>query len=124
MTNDWVYGSIIHMDIYLWKIWNIMKNFANFGLVAIVLYKIFDNLVGKKNIDVKSIIIKTLIAGILIQASRFLVGALVDLSTIATAAVGSFPSQFLHTNNTLNKSIQDRITNTPRKYLIDFSGKK
>jgi len=101
-----------------------MKNFANFGLVAIVLYKIFDNLVGKKNIDVKSIIIKTLIAGILIQASRFLVGALVDLSTIATAAVGSFPSQFLHTNNTLNKSIQDRITNTPRKYLIDFSGKK
>lgn len=34
------------------------------------------------------IIKKTLIAGILIQASRFLMAALVDVSTVATYAVG------------------------------------
>jgi hypothetical protein len=37
MTNDRVFGSALHMDIYLWKIWNIMKNFANFTLLAILL---------------------------------------------------------------------------------------
>jgi len=61
------------MDIYLWKIWNIMKNFANFTLVAIVIGSIISNLVGKKEMNIKDIIIKTLVAGILIQASRFLV---------------------------------------------------
>ncbi|MEI7557989.1 MAG: hypothetical protein WCJ45_04080 [bacterium] len=33
MTNDFVYGAFLHMDIYLRKIRNIMKNFANFALV-------------------------------------------------------------------------------------------
>ena len=41
------------------------------------------------------IIKKTLIAGILIQASRFLMAALVDVSTIATYAVGGLPLSVL-----------------------------
>ncbi len=120
MTNDRVYGSIVHMDIYLRKIWNIMKNFANFGLIAIILYKILSGLIGKKSMDMKSIITKTLIAGVLIQASRFLVWAVVDLSTIATAAIGSFPSQFLNSDTVLNESIQNSLKKTPRKYTIDL----
>ena len=73
MTNDRVYGSIVHMDIYLWKIRNIMKNFANFALAGIVLFNVIKNLVGKEKTSLKDIITKTLIAGILIQASWFLV---------------------------------------------------
>ena len=41
------------------------------------------------------IIKKTLIAGILIQASWFLMAALVDVSTIATYAVGGLPLSVL-----------------------------
>jgi len=41
------------------------------------------------------IIKKTLIAGILIQASRFLMAALVDVSTIATYAIGGLPLSVL-----------------------------
>jgi hypothetical protein len=37
MTNEFVYGSFMHMDKYLWTIWNIMKNFANFGLAAMII---------------------------------------------------------------------------------------
>lgn len=118
MTNDWVYGAILHMDIYLRKIWNIMKNFANFALVGIVLWNIISNLIGKKGMDLKDIITKTLIAGILIQASWFIVGALVDLSTIATAAVGSFPSTFLQGDANLKNHIQTSLSKTPKKYKI------
>ncbi|EKD25336.1 MAG: hypothetical protein ACD_80C00084G0022 [uncultured bacterium (gcode 4)] len=123
MTNDRVYASIIHMDIYLWKIRNIMKNFANFGLIAIVLRNIIQNLVGKNKIDIKGIITKTLIAGILIQASRFLVGAVVDISTIATTAVGAFPSSFLQSSPDLQEQIRKSMTNNVyKKYEIDLFG--
>lgn len=123
MTNDRVYASIIHMDIYLWKIWNIMKNFANFALVGIVLYNIIQNIVGKDKINIKDIITKTLVAGILIQASRFLVGALVDISTIATSAVGAFPSSFLHSSTDLQKYIKDKARATPTRFLVDIQWK-
>jgi len=72
MTNDFVYGAFMHMDIYLWKIRNIMKNFANFALAGLVLVSIVQGLVGKEALNVKKIITNTLIAAILIQASRFL----------------------------------------------------
>ncbi|MEI8090801.1 MAG: hypothetical protein WCG98_00635 [bacterium] len=73
MTNDRVYGSVMHMDVYLWKIWNVMKNFANFGLVAIVIWSVIQSLIGKGGVKVKDIIVKTLVAGVLIQASWFIV---------------------------------------------------
>ncbi|HCB51296.1 TPA: hypothetical protein DEP21_01800 [Patescibacteria group bacterium] len=30
MSNDMIYGTWLHLDQYLWQIWNITKNFANF----------------------------------------------------------------------------------------------
>jgi hypothetical protein len=111
------------MDIYLWKIWNIMKNFANFALLGIVLFNIVKNLTGKDKMNIKDIITKTLVAGILIQASRFMVGALVDISTIAVSAVGAFPSTFLHNNTDLQNYIKNQIEATPTKYMLDLNGK-
>lgn len=120
MTNDRVYGAVLHMDIYLRKIRNIMKNFANFGLVAIVLRSIVKNLIGKEKMDVKKIITKTLIAGILIQASRFLVGAAVDISTVATSAVGAFPATFLQNDTKLRTQIENSLYTTPKDITIDL----
>jgi hypothetical protein len=97
-----------------------MKNFANFTLVGIVLRNIVSNLVGKKGMDIKDLITKTLIAGVLIQASWFLVGALVDVSTIATSAVGAFPASFLKTDAKLQKNIQDSLKETPKNIVIDM----
>ncbi|GHV25373.1 hypothetical protein FACS1894176_03700 [Bacteroidia bacterium] len=47
---------------------------------------------------IKNIVVKILVAGIGIQASRFLVAATLDISTIMTAAVGAFPAQITATN--------------------------
>ena len=101
MTNDFVYGAFIHMDIYLWKIWNIMKNFANFALVGIVMVAIIKSIVGKEALNPKKIITNTLLAGILIQASRFMMGALIDISTVATASISAFPMSFLKNDTKL-----------------------
>ena len=37
MSNDFVYGSFMNMDVFLWQIWNIMKNFANYVIGALFL---------------------------------------------------------------------------------------
>jgi hypothetical protein len=48
---------------------------------------------------IKGIVVNILIAGIAIQASRFIVAATLDISTIATAAVGALPAQLIATQN-------------------------
>ena len=121
MTNDWVFGAALHMDTYLRKIWNIMKNFANFGLLAFLLGTIVKNLIKGGDMQVKQLITKTLIAGILIQASRFMMGALIDVSTVAVSAVGSFPSSFMQDNagfkNRMNAAVKEI-----RKTNVTFDG--
>ena len=47
MSNDRVFGAALHMDVYLRKIWNIMKNFANFALIAFLLGTLVKNLLAK-----------------------------------------------------------------------------
>ena len=102
LDNTLVYASIFHLDAPLWKFWNMMKNFANFALWFMVLFAIIKSILtnsGEWSLkDEKSplgIIKTTLIAGILIQASRFLLAAVVDISTIATYAVGGLPLSVL-----------------------------
>lgn len=118
MTNDFVYGAFIHMDIYLWKIWNIAKNFANFALIGLVLWSIIKSLTGKEALDVKKIIIRTLAAGVLIQASRFLVGAVIDLSTVATSAIWSFSTTFFQNNEALNNMVTTSLSNIKKNRIV------
>jgi phage shock protein PspC (stress-responsive transcriptional regulator) len=38
MTNEFVVGGAFNIDVYLFKIHNIMRNFANFALGFFLLY--------------------------------------------------------------------------------------
>ncbi|AHB41488.1 hypothetical protein P148_SR1C00001G0698 [candidate division SR1 bacterium RAAC1_SR1_1] len=116
LDNSMVYGSFFHMDAPLWFFWNMTKNFANFALGFIVLFAILKGIFssfGDKGKDARNpieIIKKTLIAGVLIQASWFILAAVVDISTIATYAVGGMPMALL--NNKDIKSTQTKIRQT------------
>lgn len=126
MTNDIVYGGFLHLDSTLWTLWNVVKNFANFLLWFLVLYSVLRNLLSpvwfapkKKPLD---IIKNTLIAGILIQMSRFLVWVVLDISTVCTAAIWSFPAQFLVASDefkgSFSKNLDDLVKN---KVIVDYS---
>ena len=96
LDNSVVYASFLWMDAPLFMFRNIMKNFANFWLGFIVLYNIMKFLLGMNDQGkVKEIIINTLIAWVLIQSSWFVVGALVDVSTILTYSLGGMPMTLL-----------------------------
>lgn len=125
MTNDAVYGTFLHLDSTLWTFWNVMKNIANFLLWFLVLYSILKNLltptwlVQSKPLDT---IKNTLIAGILIQMSWFLVWVALDISTICTAAIGSFPAQFMTIDDEFQSDVRDTVLYTyNHKLIVDYN---
>lgn len=111
LDNGMIYGSFFALDAPLWKFWNIMKNFANFALWFLVLFEIIKSIFAwfKNETAVwwpMKIIKKALIAGILIQASWFLLAAVIDVSTVATYAIWWLPLSVLEKNDDLwNKPV-------------------
>ena len=95
MTNDLLYWEFLHLDVTLWTLWQIMKNFANFALWFILLFSIFKWIINQEQNKIIDIVKKTLVSWILIQMSRFIIWAMVDVSTILTTAVWAFPAQII-----------------------------
>ena len=100
VDNSLVYGEVFGFDAVLWKLWNIVKNLANFTLWFLVVYKIFKFLIAwQKPWEVKKILISWLIAWVWIQASWFIMAALIDVSTIVTYGVWWLPINILKENS-------------------------
>lgn len=128
MTNDIVYGGFLHLDSTLWTFWNVMKNFANFFLWFLLLFSILRSLLSSvwKAWNDKwwplNVIKNTLVAGILIQMSWFLVWAVLDISTVCTAAIGWFPAQFLASNDEFKRDFSKDLEKIVKnKAVIDYS---
>lgn len=113
LDNTMVYGEIFHMDAPLRQFWNLCKNFANFGLWFMILYEIIKSVLTFTGASKPmKTIQKAVIAGIFIQMSWFLVAALIDISTIATYAVGGMPMSILKTDTNIiqTKIMQPDVT--------------
>jgi len=118
MSNDMIYGSRLHLDSYLWQIRNISKNFANFWILWFLLFEIIKSIGKKGGVgELGKVVSKAVVAGIVIQMSWFLVGSIVDISTIATTAVGSFPASFL-ASSSIGGAMDTRIEQTVKKGTI------
>ena len=104
LTNDFVYGTFIHMDVILWKIWNFSRTFANFIIWFIFILIIFKYLVylNDKNAAVlKEYLPKIVLWSIVVNASWFIIGVLIDISTILIISFWSLPAYiFKQINNT------------------------
>jgi hypothetical protein len=95
MTNSFVYGTKFYLVDYLFKFWQIIRTFALYALwfyfVWSLLYAWFKPEEAKSKLA--TLFKNTLIAGILISMSWWLIAATVDLSVVFTSAVGSIPTQ-------------------------------
>jgi len=122
MSNDFIYGTFIHLDSALFKLRNYMKNIANFMLGFLFLFGILKAFFTKDAFEIKKVLPRYLIAGVLIQMSRFIMGAFVDLANIATAAVGAFPQQFIQgSTDKLSKGKMMQLAVTvPSKVEVSF----
>lgn len=116
MSNDFIYASWLGLDKSLFTMWNYMKNFANFTLWFMLVFKIAKSLFTKDAFSIKKELPNFLLASIVVNMSWFLMGTLIDVANVATAAVGSFPQALLSENviksadyDNLNVSIPDKI---------------
>ena len=88
MSNDFIYASGLGLDKTLFTMWNYMKNIANFTLGFILIVKIVKYLFATKDLfSIKKDLPNFLLASILLNMSWFLMGTLIDISNVATAAV-------------------------------------
>jgi len=106
VDNSLVYWEVFKFDVVLWDLWVMVRNIANFALWFIFIFYIFKYLITQKEDDgPKKLIPKVLIAWVWIQASWFIMAALIDISTILTYSVGWLPITVLWTsaeNDTLD----------------------
>lgn len=94
VDNTLVYWELFHFDAVLVGIWDMIKNMANFSLFFIALFFILKGMWQNKISDIQKTVKKLLIAWILIQASWFLMGAIIDISTIAVYWVWGLPGRW------------------------------
>jgi len=122
LDNSMVYGSLFGLDAPLFLIWNIIKNIANFILWFMVLFEILKNFftTGEQGKKAFEVIKKALIAWVLIQASWFLMGAVIDISTIATYSIGGMPIAILGWEDNQCKALGN-IKTLPIGTKVDFT---
>lgn len=109
MTNTMVYWEFMWLDVFLWKIRQVCRSMANYALGFMFIYSIFKYLLSQKWDSPIKNLKNLLISSVLIQASWFLVMALVDLSTIALATVSAFPSQVMSVSTEIEKNAKAQI---------------
>ncbi len=99
MDNTMIYGSFMGLDVSLWKIWQLVRTFANYTLWFLflfwILYWNFSWKTWIKNLKLPDLLKKILIASVLIQASWFIMMVLVDLSTVLTYSIWWLPYSIL-----------------------------
>ncbi len=125
MSNDLVYWSAFRFDVFLWTLRNITKNIANFAIWFLLLYHVLNSFINPWSwpAELKKKIPQLFIAWVLIQISWFLVAAMIDLSTIATAAVWSFPQVVLNGENwaQLKNEINKQMSKIPKKMTRNYN---
>jgi hypothetical protein len=106
MDNSMVYGEFINLDKPLYMLRNLCRTFANFAVGGVLLRKvieyIFTNWDGKSPAFLKDLAMKSLNMVLGINFSWFLLGALIDLSTIVTYSLGAMPLSILDQVNTVD----------------------
>lgn len=124
MTNEWVFASNVWLDETLWKLWNYMKNIANFLIAWLLVYQIAKGVIGKNALDIKKILPKVLISSVLVNMSWFILYAAVDVANLGVAAVGSVPQIFFQENQKNEGETRQLLASVPDTIKVQMECKK
>ena len=93
MDNHMIYWTFIWMDTLLWKIWNVIRTFANYIIWLILIFSIFTLFMWWKleQFNPMKIIPQLVVSAVLVNASWFLIWACIDVSNILTYSIWNLP---------------------------------
>lgn len=121
MTNDLVYGEFINLDNVIYQLWAISRNFANYGLWFFFLYHVIKFFFSDGNSlnTVSSILGKIIMGAVGIQMSWMLIAMTIDISTIATTALSSFPNTVIGNDLWSQREILTAIQDLPQRIKLN-----
>ena len=123
VDNSWVYWAVFWFDAVLWNLWIIVRNIANFALWFLFIFYIFRYLIKQDSKKwPKWLIIRALIAGVWIQASWFIMAALIDMSTILTYWVWGLPISVLWNDKKNDSYVLKTLISVDVNNLDDMMG--
>jgi len=106
MDNSLVYGGAFHLTWPLFKFRQIIRTFANYTIWLYFVGSILAAFFWNKLENVFSWLIKNVaLAAILVNMSRWIIAALIDLSTLATFALWALPLHALKNDETFKNNI-------------------
>lgn len=105
LTNKWIYGEVIWLDVVLWQYRNVVKNIANFGLWFYFIYEVWKWVLSLNGVEkIKDKLVWLLVAWVWIQASWFMTAVVIDVSTISLSAVWALPSMVISQSSDIKDS--------------------
>ena len=105
MTNAFVYGEAFGMDKPLWEIWQFSRALANYGIGLMFIIAIFGYLWHSKKFDLKKTFINMMLAIVAVNASWFIVAALLDISNILTVSFSAMWMKLIGMDKNTNLAI-------------------
>lgn len=109
MDNSLVYGDALHLTQALRKFWQILRTFANFTIGFLFVWSIVAAFFGYKYKEwttrIRGLVKKTVIAVLVVNLSRRVMAALIDLSTVSTIAIGGLPLHALEKDQVFNENV-------------------
>lgn len=126
MSNSILYGEFINIDKILYVLRNMSRTFANFLAAGMILWEVIQWIVGEN--DGTAIMKKVLRVGagiIIANMSRFLTGAVVDISTILTSTVSALPGTYFSADTASRNMIltQDGKNKLQKRITLDLTTK-
>lgn len=122
MTNGLLFGGSFGLDVYLREIWNVMKNFANFALgfvfLIVVLREIFGLEIQESLGHIAEKVQWFLFGGLIIQASWFILLAMISVSTITSTAAAALPSMVIQADSSRWSKIISQVNS---KWALNWS---
>lgn len=103
LDNTLVYWEAFYLTEILFKFRQLIRTFTMFGIgfifVGTILYAYFNPATAQEKI--KDVVIKSLIASVAVNMSRWIVAALIDISTILVVAIWALPLQIMGDTNVI-----------------------
>lgn len=95
LSNDWVTGSFLNIDVIIEIIWQFVRNLVNVIVVLYLIYVAARNIVpfgGKAdNADIKQVLPKVALALVVVNFSLLFCRTILTVSNVATTAAFSIP---------------------------------
>jgi len=114
LSNDWVMGGYLNIDIMIEMVWQIIRNMVNIFIVFYLLYMAGANIAGfgsmgsiKQNVDIKQKLPWVAAALILVNFSMFFCKQVINIANLTTTVAFSFPTTV--SGNLINTQL-DTIT--------------